>query len=356
MSTIFGLAQLSASDYQYARQADQALIYDAVKQYLAIANASMVASSIFVQAQTTRVKKRHQLTMTGYMQRRSEQSRVDAVARAGSYDVAYPLHDFGDEINSTDVDLAYMTPEEFQAHIDGALTRAASTYRKEVLTRLFKNTNNTVIDKRHGSLTIVPIANGDAVVYPPLIGSNTEAQATHFIAAGYVTGAISDTNNPIKQIVDKFVKRFGRRTGGIPVVVLVHTDERAALEALTNFVPFKPETVIPGSNTDQVVNNSGIPGEIIGTINGAWVSVWDYIPSGYMAAKHLGIPAPFMERIDPPETSLPSGLQLVLGPNAADFPKLFNTWRWRFGIGTRDRLNAVVLQLTAGAYSIPTIV
>jgi hypothetical protein len=356
MATIFKLANLSASDYQFVRQADSVIIYNAVKTYLDLANKDrMDVASMYVQGMTSKAKGRNQLTMTGKMQERAEDGTVDSVARSGSYDVAYPLKDFSDEVNLTDIDFAYMTPEEFQSHIDGVLTRANNTYRSQVLTHLFKNTNTTFTDQRLGSLTVVPIANGDAVTYPPVPGSAVEATATHFIASGYTSANISDTNNPIRQIVNKLVTAWGRVTGGIPCAVTIHNDERDKIEALTDFVPFVQSTIQPGDDTDQVVNNVSIPGEIIGSINGAWVSVWDWMPSGYMTGRHLGIRAPFDERIDVPESGLPSGLQLTVGPNEADWPLLFNSWRWRFGIGTTERRSAAVLQLTAGAYSIPTI-
>jgi hypothetical protein len=34
---------------------------------------------------------------------------------------------------------------------------------------------------------------------------------------------------------------------------------------------------------------------------------------------------------------------------------MFNEWRWRFGLGTRNRLNGVIMELgVGGSYSIPS--
>ena len=105
MSTIFGLAGLSASDYQFALQANQELLYSAIQEYAMQANMARLSSaSLFVQPdQTSKVAERYQLPMTGMMQRRNRDGRGDAVQRTGRIDVAYPLEDFTD---SLDMDLS----------------------------------------------------------------------------------------------------------------------------------------------------------------------------------------------------------------------------------------------------------
>jgi hypothetical protein len=356
MTTIFGLAQLSASDYQFMRQADNRLIYDAVNTYLQQAMMEMRDSAaLFVEGTTTKAKERYQLPMTGRMQERSGQTKSDAVRRSGSWDVAYPLKEFGDTIATTDVDFAYMTPQEFQTHIDGVITRSANTYRFEILRRIFKDTTDTFTDPRLGALTIQPLANGTSgELYPPVIGSETEATQEHYLGANYLSSAISDTNNPIKTIADKLISRFGRRTGGIPITTLINSAQRAKVEALTNFRPYVPNAITAGQDTDIV---SAVPngvGETIGYINSSWVNVWDWMPEDYMLALYLGAPKPLFERIDLPETGLGSGLQLV--SQSTVYPLMYNEWRWRFGMGTGNRLNGVVIHVTnSSSYTIPTI-
>jgi hypothetical protein len=354
MSTIFGLAGLTASDYQFAIQADHQLLFNALGKYLEFTNQARVdAASFFVQGTTELISERVKNPMTGKAQRRGQNANVDAVKPYDGHDVAYPLYDYSDEVNLTADDFAYMSPAQFQQHVDGVVGRFNSAYRSDVLNMIFKNTNTTFVDKRAGSQTIVPLANTDGVLYPPTIGNTADAEAEHYLTLG--AASIDDTNDPYEDIVNLFSARFGRMTGGISVAILINTAQRAETEVLAAFVPYVPNTVSPGDDTDQVLNNTTIPGEIIGTIHGAWVSVWDYIPSGYMAGRYLGAPAPLIERNDPAATGLAGGVRMVIGPNEVQWPVVFNAWQWRYGVGTRERLNACVLQVTAGAYSIPTI-
>jgi hypothetical protein len=355
MSTIFGLAQLSASDYQLARQIDKQILYNATTEYLNMAMEEMRnVNALFVEGQTSRYSERVQLPMTGEMQERSGETKSGAIRRNGSYDVAYPLKEFGDTITTTDVDFAYMTPQEYQAHIDGVITRSANTYRKEAMRRIFKNTTDTFTDQRNGSLTIQCLANGDSVTYWPVHGSDTEATADHYLESGYAASAISDTNNPVKTMSDKLILRYGRQTGGKPIVTLINSAQQAKIEALTNFRPYVPTAITPGANTDIVSADPIGVGETIGHINSSWVSVWDWIPENYMVSIYLPAEKPLIERVDPAETGLGTGLQLV--NRDTDYPIMFNEWRWRFGLGTRNRLNGVIMELgTGGTYTIPTI-
>lgn len=353
MSTIFGLANLTASDYQFARQANQELLYNAVGMYLEQANMAMnEAASLFIETTTENHTERYQLPMTGRMQRTPEDQRAAAVKRSGYWDVAYPLHNFSDNLTITDVDFAYMTPAEFQAHIDGIIIRAANTQRHEILKRLFKNTTDTFSDPRNGSLTIQPIANGDAVLYPPVLGSESEAAEDHYLETGYAAAAISDSNNPIATAVADLVHHFGRVTGGIEAVTLINTAQRAVIEDLTNFVPVVQNGIIPGSNTDDVRRVPG-PGALIGHVSESYVRVWDWIPANYMLTIHTGEAAPLKKRVDISGTNLGGGM-LTLAGTLRDFPITYSDWRLRFGIGAGNRLNGVVTELgTGGTYSIP---
>jgi hypothetical protein len=359
MSTIFGLAQLSASDYQFMRKADQALIYNAVNTYLQITNQYRAAAySLFVEGQTTKLTERIQLGMTGQMQRvRASGAKPDAARRSGSWDVAYPLDSFEDAVNSSDIDFAYMTPQEFQAHIDGVINRANETYRFEILRRIFKNTDDTFVDPRLGSVTIKPLANGTSgELYWPVAGTNADATANYYAESGYAASAISDTNNPIATITDALTLRWGRMTGEIPLAVLINSAQVAKIKALSNFVPYVPTAITAGSNTDIVslpsqLAMSGM--QVIGWCDSAWICVWDWIPANYMVGIHLSAEKPLKERVDPAETGLGSGLQLVA--RETDFPIMYNIWRLRFGIGTSNRLNGFVMELgSGGSYSIPS--
>ena len=84
---------------------------------------------------------------------------------------------------------------------------------------------------------------------------------------------------------------------------------------------------------------------------------WRWIPSGYLLGIHLDAPKPLIRRVDPPETGLGDGLQLIV--EDVQSPIWKSSWRDRFGYGVGNRLNGVVMDLTASGgantYTIPTI-
>lgn len=360
MTNIFGLTKLTASDYAYVNNMNQELLYSATQQYLAMANdAAMGAISTFVNPQpTTNFKERYKLPISGRMQKTSEERGGKSVAQSGTWDVAYPLHNFSDDLAVTDVDRAYLTPQEFQSHIDGIIGRSMAAKRHEILYRLYNNTQDTFTDKRHGALTVEPLANGDSVVYPPVEGTDsTEATDDHYLVSGYATSAISDTNNPVETLVNELVEHGINQTEDIPIVTFINSAQQSKIEALTNFKPYIPPTRIQrGLDTDQpLLPPANIPGKIIGYLRGySWISVWAWTPANYMLSVNLAADQPLKMRVDPAETGLGGG-QLQLLPTERRGVITYNDWRLRFGIGASNRLaSAVMFVDSGGSYTIPT--
>jgi len=336
---------------------DSRLVYEAAVQYIAMANEQMNdAMSVFVEpTPTTNYKERYKLGMTGRMQKVSELGTGAPVTFKGEWDVAYPLDNYHESITVGDVDMAYMTPQELQLHVDGILSRAANAKRFEILRRVFKNTTDTFSDKRWGSLTIQCLANGDGVVYPPVEGSESEATDNHYLESGYAANAITDTNNPYKTLTDELVEHGMNETVDIPLAFMINTAEQTLTEALTNFVPFIPPAILAGADTDNILMPPrNIPGKVIGYIRGfGWVSVWNWIPANYIVAVNMANPQPLRMRVDPAETGLGNG-GLVLLPDERNGVMTFNSWRLRFGFGAANRLSAAVMELgSGGSYSIP---
>ena len=359
MTLLFGNARLSSADYAYVRNMDQSLVYSAAQTYVEMANEQMMdAWNLLVEpTPTTEYKVRYKLGMTGRMQETSETTTGSPVTLSGSWDVAFELRNFHEPTAISDVDFAYMTPQELQLHVDGILTRARNAKRHQALYHLFNNTQKTFTDNRWGSLTIEPLANGDSVVYPPVEGSDAEATENHYLGSSYLASAISDTNNPFKTIADDLIHHGMNETADIPIAFLINPAQQTVTEALTNFIPYIPPQIAPGNDTDQVLMpNRNIPGKVIGYILGmGWVSRWDWIPAGYIVGVNMTLPQPYRMRIDPPETGLGSG-QVVLLPTERNGVITFDSWRMRFGLGGANRLAAAVMDLSNADsdYDIPS--
>jgi hypothetical protein len=286
MTLLFGNARLSSADYAYVRNMDQQLVYSAAQKYIEMANLQMMdAWDLLVDpTPTSIVKERYKLGMTGRMQKVSELGTGAPVTLGGSWDVSYELHNFHEPTSVSDVDFAYMTAQELQLHVDGILTRARNAKRHEALYHLFNNTQKSFLDKRHGTLTIEPLANGDGVLYPPVEGSEVEAVDNHYLGSSYAAASIDDTNNPFVTIADELLEHGMNDMNDLPVGFLINTAQVPVVSALTNFIPVNPAAINAGADTDLVnLPPRNLPGKLIGYLLGyGWISAWKWIPAGYI--------------------------------------------------------------------------
>lgn len=357
MGQLLGLLNIAeaAADKTFVQVIGQRMVYEAVQELLTAYNAELdMAKRVFVERTTSDFKFRYKLPGGGRLQRRGGQAQSGAVKASGYWDVAFPLEDFGAVFGGDDIAMAYMTAREVDRHVDTIMIQDKNTYRFEMLKALFNNTARTFQDDVQGSLTIQPLANGDSVVYPPVIGSEAEATDTHYLESGYLASAISDTNNPFPVIRAELNEHFGVEQGGENIAVFINSDETPEVEALAAFDDVPDRFVQPGDNQDTLKSTpTGLPGTVIGRSNSCWVVEWDWIPSGYMLGIHLDAMKPLIERIDPSETGLGQGLRLVA--EEEEYPLKTSHYRHRYGLGVGNRLNGVVMELAnGGGYTIPT--
>lgn len=354
MSWLSGMLTLNDTDRVFNSTDGQRVVLDAIATYLNKVRSDLaLAQSVFVETSTTDHIERYRLPGGGRLQRRGGYARSGAVKNFGAWDVAYPLEDFGDQIAENDIAMAYMSVGDMERHVDTVVNQSVNTRRFEMLKALVQNVTRTFVDPLWGSLTIQPAANNDAVTYPPVLGAETEATDDHYLETGYAGSAISDSNNPLVTARDELEEHFGAGTGGENIVVFINNAQRAKIEALTGFDEVIDRFIRAGDQTNVPIQLPNVPGRIIGRGSGVWVSEWRWIPANYLVAVHLDAPAPLKERIDPPDTRLGQGLQLVA--READYPIESAHWRDRFGYGVGNRLNLVVLECaTGGSYTIPT--
>jgi hypothetical protein len=355
MSTLYGLLGINESDVQFVNTLGQRVVYDAVQQLLQEYREDLaLAMSVFVEEETETFKERYKLPGGGRMQKTGGQTRSGTVKAHGGWDVAYPLESFSDALGGDDVAMAYMSVQELSNHLATIYVRDTNSARYEMLRALYNNTERTFIDQTgRGTLLIEPLANGDSVLYAPVLGSETEATENHYLESGYAASAISDTNNPFATIRDEIEEHFGAATGGENIAVFLNQAQTAKVEALTDFEEVPDRFVRMGDAANIPEMLPLVPGRILGRVNGCWAIEWRWTPAGYLAGVHLEQPAPLKKRVDPAVTGLGRGLQLVAQDDA--HPLMTSFWRNRYGFGVGNRLNGVVMELgTGGSYTIPT--
>lgn len=355
MAGIFGILGLSDTERVFANTVGQAVVYDGIARLVDRYNQELTAAlSVFVEEQTENFKERYKLPGGGRLQRRGGYAASAAVKAYGGYDVAYPLEDFGAQLADSDVALAYMTLQDLDRHLDTIFAQDANTVRFEILKALLNNTQDTFVDPLHGSLTIEPLANGDSVTYPPVLGSESEATDSHYLESGYAASSISDTNNPYITIRDELEEHFGAVQGGANILAFINNAQVTKTEALTDYVDLTDRFMQAGQDTATLFNLPGrLPGRVIGRTNGCWIIEWRWIPANYIVAVDADAPKPLKMRVDPANTGLPRGLALVATDDK--YPLESAHYRHRFGIGCGNRLNGVVMELgTGGSYTIPS--
>lgn len=357
MSTIFGELNLNNTDRVFDATVGQEAILSAIVDYLARRDAQVaMLISIFVAMDTTNHKEKYKLSGVGRMQDMgfAPKTRPGLTKVTGEWDTAYPLTSYQSGIGWDRITSAYLSVGDMERHISDIDVSNRNSVRFALLLKIFKNTNTTFNDPLWGSLTVVPASNGDTVVYPPVIGSESEATEDHYLESGYTSANISDTNNPYVTIEADLVHHFGKSQGNDNVAVFINNAQKAVTEDLTDFVEVTDRFVIPGTQTSTLTGLPTMhPGRVIGRTNGCWVIEWDWIPSGYMVGIHLDAEPPLKRRNDPADTGLSAGLQLIM--DTEDFPNSAQYWENRYGFGAGNRLNLVVMEIaTGGSYTIPT--
>lgn len=355
MASIFGMLDLDSSDRVFVNTVGQEAVYDAVNELTVRWNVEVSEMlSVFLEADIEHFKERYYLPAGGFMERRGVLQVAGAVQTSGSYDVAYPLEDFGVQIAGDDISMAYMTLQDLNRHLQSVFTRDLNTLRFEMLKALFNDTQDSFVDPIHGALLVEPLANGDAVVYPPVIGSSSEATEDHYLESAYISSDISDTNNPLITMKDDLEHHFGVPQGGGNMIVFLANAERSEIEDLTDYDQIIDSKIRPGADTDVVQGlPSGMPGTLMGRSNGVWAVEWRHLPATYMIGIDPDLPAPLKMRHDPADTGLARGLTLVSSDDK--YPLEKSHWRRRYGIGVGNRLNGVIMEVAnGGSYTIPT--
>lgn len=357
MSGIFGALNMEDSERAYVNDVGKALVFEAIQEVMADWNADVnAAMSVFVERRTEKYTERYLLPGSGMLQQVGREDAPGAVKRYGEWDVAYPLREWGAALGGGRVNLAYMTIQELDAHLDTIFAQDLNRMRQRILTALFEDDNLTWTDPLYGNLTIRRLANGDGTSYPPVVGSSSDAAEDHYLAAGYAEGSISDSNNPISTAVDDLVHHFGGRAMmGDRIVVFHNSSATDDLDDLTDYVPIADQYVAYGQDTSLAVPTvPNVPGRIHARCSGAWLSEWDWIPTTYMLAVHLEARAPLTMRVDPAETGLGQGDLMLVGRDM-NYPLESSYYSRRFGLGVGNRLNGVVTEVSGdGTYAPPS--
>jgi hypothetical protein len=246
-----------------------------------------------------------------------------------------------------------------------------------VMKALFNSARRTA-EEGH---TVYPFWGGQVGDKPPDYKLTTFADShNHYMTTGAATwpaAGIGTTPNTAADatdwhaLIDTVTEHGYSPENGYTVVVMVNKaqgDSVRAIRSVANggsyrydFVPSAATAPFLLPTNMQVVNGQQPPSTIGGlTVIGSYGNILvveeAYIPAGYFVCFATGGPDSLTNPIairEDPNTSL-QGLRLVKG-REIDYPLIDSYYVRGFGTGIRNRGAGAVMQVTAGAYAIPTI-
>lgn len=279
-----------------------------------------------------------------------ENGRAIPVKPPAPYTIALPIQGSGSAMGANYVTRVQMTTRDLARALAQMYRGDYIWVQDHVLGALFANASYTFRDPTgKGNLTILGPANGDSTTY---FNQYTQGIATdsHFL---FQAAGIADATNPYPTIVTELMEH---PSNGGEVICFIPTNLKATTQALAEFrtAALSPDIQL-GSSVTRLVGTLGVtlpPGAMVlgKTDSGAWVVEWPALPGGYIVAITTQGPRPLGRRQF--DNALLQGFRSM--GERSDFPYWEDQWqRWE-GYGALNRVGVVILQVGAGAYSVPT--
>lgn len=323
------------------RQVDTA-IARSIAQHNEVMNGIL---SLFVQT-TTEFKIIYRTLGTARLQPIDADGRALPVRGQAQYSRSFPIYRGAHAWGASYEARLQMTVRDLNDELERAFQADRNWLRDHLLSAIFTNVNYTFVDEKHGSLTIVPLANADTETYVKIGGASGPSTSQHFLGQA---GGIADASNPYPTI-RTLLKSYADNTGN--VVALIPTNLRDDTENLANFHPPADPRIRAGVASDTLASEPNVqtPGEYIGYVDGVDVFEWQQMPDSRIVAVTTGGERPIAMRES--EVAALRGFQAVA--ERADHPWWERQFRRMAGFGTWNRTGAVVMEIGDASYDIPT--
>ncbi|OFB38370.1 hypothetical protein BA059_14820 [Mycolicibacterium sp. (ex Dasyatis americana)] len=280
--------------------------------------------------------------------------------------VGYTMLDKGASTRFTCKYVREATSEQYVSDIREAFNADSRTVTEMVMNRLF----DPAAETNGEGMTCYGLYTGaDSVRPPSFMGKSFASDHVHLLASGAATLDSED----IELLQDHVLEHgYGGPGGTGQLLLLVNPAEGRTISrfraGVTNnnskvanydFIPAKSapsylsDMQIVGAQPPEDVN--GIP--VLGSYYRAYVLESFLVPLGYVACvATAGVdnPGNVIGRRTHPDPAW-QGLRLLPG-HFQNYPIVESFYHRTLGVGVRHRGAAAVLQVTAGSYSVPTIV
>lgn len=348
--TVYGFHTLQERMGERVEDLGEGVIDEAITQAMAEHNRQLDAvRSLFVR-RVTEPQTAYRTPGLTRNQPLDEFGRPIPIKTAGRYTVGFPIADSGNAVGWTWQQAIKRTVQDVNDAIRTIQDGDSRYIYDHILAALFAQAAWTFFDNdRAGSLTIMPLANGDAQPYLVAEGMESGATDNHLLAQLNAIAAGAD--NPLPTIARE-IKEHPENGNG-DVIVFAPTGLIGSLRGLPTFNPILDPNIAPGANSDRLVGTLGVPlpGELAGYDDaGVWIAEWPRLPAGYLVAVSTGGDRPIGERVDD-ALALQGFVEM---DQNRDFPWYQRNWLRKVGYGAYNRVGAVVYRVGAGSYATPT--
>jgi hypothetical protein len=350
MAVQFGFVDLEHLWDRPVADAGYPVVRDAINRTVAFYNNRFNRMSGSLAQTTVLAQERFLMPGAGSFQDIDEDSNPLPTIQYEGYDVGYPIRGGGDAMGTNRLSRAMMTVEDANDKTRAAQVMDRNFNINHMLAALLTKDSYTWLDRTRlgytgaGSLTIQPLANGDATTYIATQGG-TIATDNHYLGQA---AAIADAANPFPSIYNDLKEHLD--SGDPDVDVYVPDNLTASIAALTNFVEVADPNIRLASDerqlTAQIPTNFG--DLALGRVDRCNIILWGKLPSNYMLAVVRGNP-PLAMRQYPV-----GGFQgLFTEDNNVDGNHLETRFLRFCGYGVRNRTSALAYFIGSGTYANP---
>ncbi len=255
--------------------------------------------------------------------------------------------------------LAEMSSGQVEQMANMALEADNRLVFNKVLRAIFNNVNRTA-DIRGNNVPVYPFYNADGTVPPTYKTTSFSGSHSHYLASG---GATIDSGD-LDLIIEHLTHHGYGKKAGANMVVLMNVAQINTIKTFRvadgdsyDFIPAQgsPAFLLPVTTIGPSQPPSTYQGlDVAGSYGPLLIIDEDFIPAGYLVAFATGGDSNASNPVGIREHANPQlrGLRLVKG-RTPDYPLIDSFYQRGFGTGVRHRGAGVVMQITAGAYSIP---
>lgn len=307
---------------------------------------------LFLQAGITDASRTFRLGTTTRNQPLDEFGRPLPIRGGAQYSVGLPMILSGNAIGRTWLEAQKLRVEDVNRIVADIIDGDRSWVFDHILAALVNNASYPFIDRDKGTVTVLPIANGDTQVYSVPNGAFSGSTDNHLLAQANAIGAGAD--NPFPTIFQELAEHpENGGAGSGRVIAFIPTNLKASVTGLATFYRPTNSDLTPGNAATILTGNLGVdvPGTVLGMEDsGVWVVEWPRLPSNYIIAVATSGQPAIAERVDD-QTSLRGFIEVE---GNQDFPWYQRNWIRQVGYGAWNRVGALVMRIGNGSYAVPT--